>query len=604
MYTCNMTKIRLEDTTLWLQKNEALFSVDTNEWKVIVGEETYLWNQARNISVQQNEQEVRITYDGIQEGLSLIVHVFCKEDFVCFCLEAKEDQFIFDELIFPGTIQTEEGNLVLPQQQGCLLDAKENIAFTPGFGGYFGCSDAYVNAMGFYSDQKSYLWYVKDYYDSGYQIVNGDYSRICMRTFSSMAHLSYSREMHLYLYDSLFDYNEMAHCVRKIYEKNGLITLKEKVKQKPVLEKLIGSCVYHTGIHSKISKDSRYYHEDGKNEAIVPISDIQAQLKEFHQQGISNIHLHLDGCGIAYDNQHPRFYPIDERTGGYPALRNLIQTMHEDGDLLTIHDNYHDLYFDSPDFQESYQIYDRNQKPYFMSVWAGGKQSYLTGQMAQIFLKRNQSYLEQQGVMSDGVYCDVFTCNPFDENFSMEYQMTRKDCAKYRNETFDVLNQKKMIVSSEEVNGFAINHIDTCHYAPYPFMMKQDGKQIGLPIPFFNLCFHDCLVIPWMSNVVNGINYGLYALLNGGIAYLKRDGAYVNTDGSFSQDEVDADRIKLVKVIADFHQKIAYAKMVEHTFVQNDPMIQKCTYENGMSVTINLHENTYSFGCVSNDSNL
>ncbi len=599
-----MTKISLEDKTLWLEKNHALFSIDTNEWKVIVGEKQYFWNHARKIQIEQTEHELWITYDGIVEGLSFIVHLVCEGDIVHFYLQSKEDRFVFDELIFPGTIQTEDGKLVLPLQQGCLLDTKENISFKPGFGGYFGCSDAYVNALGFYSEQKSYLWYVKDYYDSGYQIVNGNTSQICMRTFSSMAHLSYERELDLYLYDSLFDYNAMAHCVRKIYEQDGLLTLKDKVKEKPVLEHLIGGCVYHTGIHSRISKDSRYYHEEGKNEAIVSISSIQKQLKVFHEKGISNIHLHLDGCGIAYDNQHPRFYPIDERTGGYPALRSLIETMHEDGDLLTIHDNYHDIYLDSPDFKESYQIYDRNQKPYFMSVWAGGKQSYLTGQLAPLFLKRNQAYLEEQGVYSDGVYCDVFTCNPFDENFLEEYWMNRKDCANYRNETFDVLNQKKMIVSSEEVNGFAINHIDTCHYAPYPFMMKEDGKQIGQPIPFFNLCFHDCLIIPWMSNIVNGINYGLYGLLNGGIAYLKRDGAYVNTDGSFSQDEVDEDRIAMVEVIASFHKKVAYAKMLEHTFVQDDPMIQKCTYDNGMYVTINLHDNTYSFGCVSNESNL
>ncbi len=599
-----MVKIRLEDTTLWLEQNQASFSIDTNEWAVIMGKEKYLWNHANKIQVQQSEQEIEITYEGIHDGLSLRVRLICEDNIVHFCLEALEDEMIFDEMIFPGTIQSEKGKLVLPLQQGCLLDAEDNIAYTPGFGGYFGCSDAYVNALGFYSYQKSYLWYVTDYYDSGYKIVNGNISRICMRTFSSMAHLTYSRKIELYLYDDLFDYNEMAHCVREIYEKNGLITLKEKIKQKPVLEKLIGSCVYHTGIHSKISKDSRYYHTEGMNEAIVPISSIQTQLKEFHECGISHIHLHLDGCGIAYDNQHPRFYPMDERTGGYPALRELIETMHKDGDILTIHDNYHDIYFDSPDFKETYQIYDRNQTPYFMSVWAGGKQSYLTAQLAPYFLKRNQTYLEEKGIYSDGVYCDVFTCNPFDENFSLEYNMSRKDCAKYRNDTFDVLNQKKMIVSSEEVNGFAINHIDTCHYAPYPFMMKQDGKQIGLPIPFFNLCFHDCLVIPWMSNIVNGINYGLYGLLNGGIAYLKRDGAYVNTDGSFSQDEVDEDRIKLVKVISEFHQKVACAKMMEHKFIQNDPMIQKCTYDNGMSVMINLHDNTYSFGCVSNKSNL
>ncbi len=590
-----MMKIRVEETKIYIGD----FYIDMNEWKVKVGDESYFFHLSKNISIHQGEHQINICYKEIVEGCSVEVILKEEDDHITFTLEPKEDSFNFDEMVFPGTLHNQDGKLVLPLQQGTLLDTKENVSFVPPFGGYFGCSDAYVNALGFYSDKASYMWYVDDYYDCGYEIVNDPYSMICMRTFSSLAHVTYPRKMSLYVYDGLFDYNDMSKLVRKIYDKQGLLTLKEKVKKKPVLEKLIGSCVYHTGIHSKISKDSRYYHEEGYNEAIVPIRDVQRQLHLFHEQGIKNIHLHLDGCGIAYDNQHPRFYPIDERTGGYPALKELIDSMHEDGDVLTIHDNYHDIYLDSPDFKEEYQIYDRNMKPYFMSVWAGGKQSYLTAQMAPIFLERNQRYLQQQGVKSDGVYCDVFTCNPFDENFNEGYQMSRRDCLKYRNDTFDVLNEKKMIVSSEEVNVFAINHVDTCHYAPYPFMMKQDGKQIGVPIPFWNLCFHDCMIIPWMSDEVNGVHYGLYGLLNGGIPYLKRDGAYVNTDGSFSQDEVDENRISMVKEITEFHKKIVYEKMIRHTFVDGDPMVQECEYGNGTIVKIDLHENTFSFSCES-----
>ncbi len=597
MYTCNMSRLRVEKTKILIENDPAVFTIDTNEWKVIVGEHSYLFNDAKNINIQQDDHFIKISYQGIQEGLSLIVTLKENNDRIDLLLEANEDEFIFDEMIFPGTVQNTEGKLVLPYQQGTLLDTKDNITFIPPFGGYFGCSDAYVNALGFYSDLGSYMWFVDDYYDCGYKVVNGTCSMICLRTFSSMAHLSYDRRLTLYTMNDKYDYNDMAGLVRDIWDEKGISTLEDKVEKKPILKNLIGSCVYHTGIHSKISKDSRFYHEDGKNEAIVPIEDVKKQLNDFHDKGVEKIHLHLDGCGIAYDNQHPRFYPIDERTGGYPALHDLIESMHDNGDILTIHDNYHDIYFDSPDYQENYQIYDRDMKPYFMSVWAGGKQSYLTAQLAPIFFRRNQEYLEQHDIHSDGVYCDVFTCNPFDENFNEEYRMDRRDCAKYRNDTFDVLNDKKMIVSSEEVNVFALNHIDTCHYAPYPFMMKEDGKQIGLPIPFFNLCFHDCVVIPWMSDVVNGVNYGLYGLLNGGIPYLKRDGAYVNTDGSFSQDHVDEDRIKLVQAICEFHKKIAYKRILRHEFVNNDPMIQKCIYSNGTTVTINLHDNTYSFGC-------
>ena len=96
-----------------------------------------------------------------------------------------------------------------------------------------------------------------------------------------------------------------------------------------------------------------------------------------------------------------------------------------------------------------------------------------------------------------------------------------------------------------------------------------------------------------MSDVVNGVNYGLYALLNGGIAYLKRDGAYVNTDGSFSQDYVDENRIELVNAVSALHEKVACAKMVQHRFIDDDPMHQETVFDHGIRVEINLHNNTY-----------
>lgn len=588
-----MTEVIYRDKKLILKQNHAEFEMDTNLWSVKVDDKKYLFNDAEKIEIEEKDNSILFHFIKIVEGLSVNVQVKENDNCVTFSLHPVIDTFVFDEMVFPGVVESKNGKLVLPFQQGVLLDSAEKIAMRPSFGGVFGSADAYVNALGFYSDKQSYMWFVDDYYDSGYEIISGEYSEICMRSMSSLAHVSHTRVMRLFLFEGAFDYNEMAQLTRALWDEKGILTFKEKVERKPVLKQLIGSCVYHTGIHSKISSDSRYYHIDGENEAIVKIGEIAGKIKEFHKQGIERIHLHLDGCGIAYDNQHPRFYPIDERTGGYPALQKLHVQMHEAGDLLTIHDNYHDLYYDSPDFQEEYQIYDRKGNPFFMSVWAGGKQSYMTCQFAPGFLERNLKYLESQGVKSDGVYCDVFTCNPFDENFNVSYLMNRESCAKYRNDTFDVLNQKKMIVSSEEVNVYAINHIDTCHYAPYPFMMKQDGKQVGLPIPFFNLVFHDCLVIPWMSDVVNGVNYGLYGLLNGGIPYLKRDGAYVNTDGSFSQDCVDEQRIRMVKEICDFHKKVAFSKMVRHEFVDENCNIQQCEYENGACVRINLLKGTY-----------
>ena len=596
----NEINVYLNDHDLVIVQADREYRINRNIWSVEKDGVNYPFECAENIHMEQKkttvERVVSLTYERIIEGLSIRVDIRTDlfRNRVTFHLTPIIDEAVFDVIHFPGTVMNGKGKLVIPMQQGVLLDTEEPSVFSSHFGGHFACADAYVNAIGYYGEKQSFLWIVDSYFDACYEIRKEERQRIHLSTLSSLGHLRYVRTYTLVVSDGSMDYNLMAKLVRKWYEDTQtVVTLKQKVSKKPVLKHLIGSCVYHTGIHSHISKDSRYYHAEGKNEAIVHIDDIFQNITQFHQSGIGRIHLHLDGCGIAYDRKHPRFYPIDERTGGYPALKNLIEKMHENNDLVTLHDNYHDLYFDSPDFDEAYQIYDKGGNPYYMAVWAGGKQSYLTGRMAPVFFERNLDVLKEHGIVSDGVYCDVFTCNPQDENFNPSDLQDRMTCADYRNRTFDVCNNRGGMTSSEEVNGFAISHIDTCHYAPYPFMMKADGKQIGLPIPFFNLCFHDCLVIPWMSDVVNGINYGLYALLNGGIAYLKRDGAYVNTDGSFSQDYVDENRIELVKAASSLHEKTAFAKMVYHRFVNDDLYHQETLFDNGIRVEINLHDNTY-----------
>ena len=104
----------------------------------------------------------------------------------------------------------------------------------------------------------------------------------------------------------------------------------------------------------------------------------------------------------------------------------------------------------------------------------------------------------------------------------------------------------------------------------------------------FDLCMYQSyLNIPECSFIAKR------ALLNGGIPYLERDGAYVNTDGSFSEDVVDEKRIAMVKEIASFEEKVAYAKMIRHTFVNGDENIQETVFDNGITVTIDLRNDSY-----------
>ena len=137
-----------------------------------------------------------------------------------------------------------------------------------------------------------------------------------------------------------------------------------------------------------------------------------------------------------------------------------------------------------------------------------------------------------------------------------------------------------------------------CHYAPYDFMLRKPGSpKHGVPVPLFNLVYHDCLIEPWMMEKIDDTeDYMLYALLNGGAPYLIRDGAYPNFDGSFDGNvkmHIEED-IKRCKVVTDLHKKVAKCEMVSHEMVDGNPQVQRTTFADGTKVTVDFEKQTYN----------
>lgn len=95
--------------------------------------------------------------------------------------------------------------------------------------------------------------------------------------------------------------------------------------------------------------------------------------------------------------------------------------------------------------------------------------------------------------------------------------MTRRECFDRRAECFEYLLSHGILSSSEEVSDWAVPSLIFCHYAPYDFQMRSPNEpRQGVPVPLYNLVYHDCVIEPWMmERVVDGDDYMLYALLNG-----------------------------------------------------------------------------------------
>lgn len=509
---------------------------------------------------------------------------------------------------WPGYMEFDEKKdswyTLLNWQQGLLVPNTWKTAVDKVvFDGFMGTAGAYMPWFGQVKDRAGYIAICEQPWNAAYYTehpAEGPYTHVGIRWEPSLGKMDYRRVMK-YSFVKDCDYNDLCKIYRNyVIEKGRFKSLAEKAVKTPSIDQLIGSAFLHKGIKTQVMTNSDFYDAENpdKNNHLTPFSVRTEEIKKFHELGVEKLYLHLDGWAEpGYDNQHPDYLPACEKAGGWKAMKELSDTMHECGYLFGIHDQYRDYYYAAKTFDENFATRLADGTIPSHARWAGGPQTYLCATQAPFYVKRNFTEIMDNGIKLDCAYLDVFTCNEGDECSHPWHKMTRRECYEYRNTCFEYLLSKGILPSSEEVNDWAIPSLVFCHYAPYDFMLDRPGSpKRGIPVPLFNLVYHDCLIEPWMMDKVSEEeDYMLYAVLNGGAPYLVRDGAYQNTDGSFAGgvEITIEDQIKRCKVVSDLHEKVAKCEMVRHEMVDGNPEVQRTTFADGTVVTVDFQAQTY-----------
>ncbi|KAB8288313.1 Glycosyl hydrolases family [Bifidobacterium ramosum] len=397
------------------------------------------------------------------------------------------------------------------------------------------------------------------------------------------------------------DHTSVAKAYRAYVDERGrLRTLAEKAARNPSVRRLIGCSWMHVGIKTVVQPDSRFYdHEHPENNLHVTSFAARAkQIATLHELGAGRIYMHLDGWAEpGYDNQHPDYLPACEEAGGWAGMKALVDSCHEHGDLFGTHDQYRDYYFAARTFDPRNAIRLADGTMPEQAIWAGGHQTFLCAELAPDYVRRNFAEIAANGVKLDCAYLDVFTCNEGDECAHPEHRMTRRECYGRRGECFEYLLSHGILSSSEEVSDWAVPSLVFCHYAPYDFQMRDPSvPRQGVPVPLYNLVYHDCVIEPWMmERVAGGDDYMLYALINGGAPYLIRDAAYVGVDGDMSPEQrAQAENdIERCNAVAALHERVGMSELVRHEFVGGDWLVQRSVFADGTAVTCDFHDQTY-----------
>lgn len=519
-----------------------------------------------------------------------------------------KDDMAFASVCWPAPFvfdtPDEDAYSVMPVLQGLLIpNTWEHEVTRLPFDGQMCSAAAYMPWFGQVEQRHGYIAVCEQPWDAGYRIdhpAGGPYTHVGMYFLPSLGKLSYRRIVR-YTFLSDCDYNDLCKVYRTYARETGLLTtLAEKAARNPLVDKLIGSAIVHKGIKTHISPDSLFYDREHpeKNDLVIPFSRRAEEIRRYHRKGIDKLYLHLDGWGNpGYDNKHPDYLPACEEAGGWEAMKELSDTIRDCGYMFGLHDQYRDYYMDAPTYDREFACEAPDGSIFDMARWAGGRQTYLCATQAPYYVRRNFEEVLSHGIHLEASYLDVFTCNEGDECANPHHRMTRRECFDYRRACFQYLWSKGILPSSEECGDWSMRELVFCHYGPYDFMLAAPGApRRGIPVPLFNLVYHDCVILPWlMDRLPETEDYMLYALLNGGAAYMDKDGAYPDCDGAFTaamEQHLD-DEIARYRTVAALQEQVAKCEMIRHEFLDGDWKKQRTYFSDGTSVTVNFHDQSY-----------
>jgi hypothetical protein len=494
------------------------------------------------------------------------------------------------ELVYPPRMKMEaregDGYTVLPRMQGSLIPVGYPLHIPSGI---IFERDAYMPLFGQVHKGAGYAAIYDTPYDARYIFKDDEVQPYFIPSLGSIA---YKREM-LFRFFADGDFNTIAKIYRAYRKERGrLVTLRDKIAKNPKVAELIGRAIVHTDAAIHIHPDSMYYEPNNPahNDSCKPFSYTAKALCQLKENGADKVYLHLDGWGHhGYDNLHPNPFPIHEAAGGADGLRALQQTCHSIGYLFGIHDQYRDYYYDTPGFTLDNAVEYFDGSHFYSSIWYGGGHTYLCAKLAPDYVRRNYDEFERLGIKLDGSYLDVFSVVAMDECFNKDHPMTREECAKYRRYCLDMLVSRGIITSSEETVDCVIDSLALCHHSPFPCTDYEDPKKenVGIPIPLFNLVFHDCMVIPWDGihtrgawSIAHTDSPFIWALLCGGTIYYKL--------------HMSPEDIQHGKIALDLHQQVALCDLVSHDILDASMRKRRSTFSDGTVVEADLDSCEFS----------
>ncbi|HET8550751.1 MAG TPA: DUF5696 domain-containing protein [Bryobacteraceae bacterium] len=403
---------------------------------------------------------------------------------------------------------------------------------------------------------------------------------------AQLGRLGYPRTVRMVFFDR-GNYVTMAKRYRRHVTDSGqFVSLREKIAREPLVKELIGTP--HIRLHLLTNYRPGGFRYDSnnkdKNFRVVTFDQRIAELQKLKARGIDRLYVCLAGWPYrGYDRQHPDELPPAPEAGGWDGMKRFADAMRELKYLFVPHDQYRDYYTDAPSYQEQFAIHEEDgvRPPMvfpgtrfgqtkagyipFMNHWDGGLMTYLNPRYQLGHLKKNYRLMFEHGIRPHGVYLDVFGYIPPDQDFNPQHPATRRDSMDFRAACFRWVRNNLGLVGTEAAADWTVPYVD--------FGSANPGRGTAIPVPLYQLVYHDAIVIPSPGGA--GAD-SLVGFLYGSVPSIS------------TRAEVTEETIASVRRMAALHARTGLLEMTSHEFLDGSFRKERTTFADGTTVTVDF----------------
>ena len=299
------------------------------------------------------------------------------------------------------------------------------------------------------------------------------------------------------------DYVTIAKAYRRLAQERGwLITWDEKLKTNPEREKLFGAANIKlwSALNRRMNLESTREESARVNWTFDEAAQVAEHLKE--DLKLDRVLFTVGGwIHRGYDNQHPDILPAAPECGGDTALADCARRVMRLGYLFCLHDNYQDIYRDSPSWDEKLIMKTRDGQLARGGHWAGGLAFLTCSQMALDLAKRPQNLMAVKKLCGANAYfINTTYAAGLQECFDPAHPLTRADDLKWKQALSDYAREVFGIFGSECGREWAIPHSDffeglTGVSGGYYHDSGLTGKLGATVVPLFELVYRDCIAM-------------------------------------------------------------------------------------------------------------